>query len=133
MKRLLLAAAIVVAYHLAVSPPAVVVAPIPAVHAVAGTLSAGDRATLARGYRAMADLVERDETLTTTSLLREFHSRGLAYVWGGLLRHPPGTCPELGAAIDDAMAEALTLDDREIDAEYRQRAATFLRKVADSL
>jgi hypothetical protein len=133
VNRILLAVALVVGYQYWQQPAVPATGGIPAIREVAGTLSTYDRFALKRAYTAMSNIVATDEGLDTTQKLRQFHGTGLRYAWTGVLGHKPGTNPQLGEAIDTAMADALGLGDSAVDAEYRNKAAKFLLEVADSL
>lgn len=107
----------------------VVVSPTSPVTAALSPASRQDKARVAAFYSAMADVVEREQTLATTvGGFRELHSRSLDRAFKGT--DLPGKYPGLDLAIDQKLAAAVGKDDVPLPPAKRQSLIQALKDVA---
>lgn len=107
----------------------VVVAPTSPVTAALSPASRQDKARVAAFYSAMADVVEREQTLATTvGGFRELYSRSLDRAFKGT--DLPGKYPGLDLAIDQKLAAAVGKDDVPLPPAKRQSLIQALKDVA---
>lgn len=106
-----------------------VVAPKSPVTAALSPASRQDKARVAAFYSAMADVVEREQSLATTvGGFRELHARSLDRAFKGT--DLPGKYPGLDLAIDEKLAAAVGKEDVPLPPAKRQSLIQALKDVA---
>lgn len=125
------AVALIWAFYPAAGTTPVVVAPKSPVTAALSPASRQDKARVAAFYSALADVVERDQTvITTVGEFRELQARSLDLAFKGT--DLPGKYPGLDVAINDQLVAAVGREDVPLPAAKRQSLVQALKDVANA-
>lgn len=115
-------------------PAAHPVAPVVPASPVARCLQSAskqDRARVSAFYSALADVVERDASvITTTGLFRAIHSNSLDLAFKGT--DLPGKYQGLDVAIDERLRSAVGLDNVGLADDKRAALVAALKEIADA-
>lgn len=144
MKRILLVAALGIAYLIYRMGGAALPAPTPTpaalfpdVAAVAARMNQTDRAALSDAYLILSRSVAANPTLEPvfpdTSAVRRAHRASLLYVWAAILGNKAGDVPGLREALESALASRIGTEDVPLNPAVQKDAAQAFADLAASL
>jgi hypothetical protein len=144
MKRILIVAALGIAYLVyrvgAVAIPAPTPTPaalFPDVAAVAARMNQADRAALSDAYLILSRSVAANPTLEPvfpdTAAVRRAHRASLLYVWAAILGNKAGDVPGLRDALESALASRIGTDDVPLNPAIQKDTAQAFADLAASL